>query len=322
MDYRDHKPSLNARLFELLASGLGLRQSSRLLKLSRRCTELKARKIGRHLRRLNTNLRMPLEGSVQFQLDELETYEGRRNTRPLTLPVLMERDSRFIVWAESAKIPPSGRMSQTRREAIAADEKRFGRRPNHSSASVRRTVARGRELAQHLQKVSVATDEKSTYPALLSEGFGKERLVHSKTNRRLARMTWNPLFPINHTEAMARDLMGRLRRDSWLVSKHRRWLDVALHVFIAYRNYVRRRFNVDQESPAQTPWVRPASVDLPRTSVLATRWRTAEHPSAVRRQAFDRAELGKGRGRRRLNRPLRRIPGVSILVLYTEPSQF
>ena len=252
MDYRDHRPSLNARLFELLASGLGLRQSSRLLKLSRRCTELKARKIGRHLRRLNTNLRMPLEGSVQFQLDELETYEGRRNTRPLTLPVLIERDSRFIVWAESAKIPPSGRMSQARRESIAADEKRFGRRPNHSRASVRRTVARGRELARQLQTVFVATDEKSTYPALLSEGFGKERLVHSKTNSRLARMTWNPLFPINHTEAMARDLMGRLRRESWLVSKRRRWLDVALHVFIAYRNYVRRRFNVDQESPAQT----------------------------------------------------------------------
>ena len=50
---------------------------------------------------------------------------------------------------------------------------------------------------------------------------------------------------------MARDLMGRLRRESWLVSKRRRWLDVALHVFIAYRNYVRRRVNPEEESPAQ-----------------------------------------------------------------------
>ena len=64
-------------------------------------------------------------------------------------------------------------------------------------------------------------------------------------------MTWNPLFAINHTEAMARDLSGRLRRESWLVSKQRRYLDIALHVFIAYRNLVRRRFNHDVASPAQ-----------------------------------------------------------------------
>jgi hypothetical protein len=61
----------------------------------------------------------------------------------------------------------------------------------------------------------------------------------------------NPLFPINHTEAMARDLMGRLRKMSWLVSKKGWCLDLALQVFMAYRNYVRRRFNRDRASPAQ-----------------------------------------------------------------------
>ncbi len=48
-----------------------------------------------------------------------------------------------------------------------------------------------------------------------------------------------------------RDLMGRLRRESWLVSKKRRFLDIALHVHMAYRNLVRRRFNTDRESPAE-----------------------------------------------------------------------
>ena len=77
------------------------------------------------------------------------------------------------------------------------------------------------------------------------------KLKPATTNSKLARTTWNPLFPINHTEAIMRDLMGRLRRESWLVSKRRRYLDLALHVFAAYRNYVRRRFNEDQASPAQ-----------------------------------------------------------------------
>ena len=95
------------------------------------------------------------------------------------------------------------------------------------------------------------TDEKSTYPKTAREVFGEDRLVHHRTNSTLERDTRNPLFPINHTEAVARDLMGRLRRDSWLVSKKRRYLDLALALWMAWRNYVRKRFNTDEESPAQ-----------------------------------------------------------------------
>ena len=64
-------------------------------------------------------------------------------------------------------------------------------------------------------------------------------------------MTWNPLFPINHTEAMIRDLLGRMRRQSWLASKKRRYLDLGLQLWIAYRNWARRRFNFDEESAGQ-----------------------------------------------------------------------
>lgn len=251
VDYRDHRPDLNAALFLSLASGLGLRQSARNLGLSPRCCELKSRKLGRHLRRLNLTLRGPLPEGSRLQFDEFETYEGRRNSRPLSVPILLERDSRFVIWAESAAIRPHGRMSEARKRAIAEDERRFGPRRDHSERAIKRTLRRGAELATQLERVELETDEKLTYPRLAKEAFGAERLLHQTTNSKLARMTWNPLFPVNHTEAMVRDLMGRLRRKSWLVSKKRRYLDLALHVFIAYRNYVRRRFNFCEESAAQ-----------------------------------------------------------------------
>ena len=82
MDYGDHRPDLNWPLLQSLASGLGLRQSSRNLRLSLRCTELKFRKLARHVRRLNLNLRGDLPANASFQMDEFETFEGRRNTRP------------------------------------------------------------------------------------------------------------------------------------------------------------------------------------------------------------------------------------------------
>jgi len=251
MDYRDHRPHLNVVVFLSIATGLGLRQTARNVGMTLRCTELKFRKITRHLRHLNLNLRGPLpEGSVLL-LDELETYEGRRNTRPLTVPVLIERERRFVIWGESAPIRPSGRMSAARRRAIAEDEQRFGKRRNRSRAAVYRTLRHGAEMVAGLGEVVLQTDEKSTYPRLAQRAFGKERLRHERTSSKLARTTWNPLFPINHTEAMKRDLMGRLRRDTWLGTKKRRFLDLALQAFMAYRNYVRRRFNRDRESPAE-----------------------------------------------------------------------
>lgn len=250
-DYRDHRPCLNTPLFLLLASGIGLRQSARILGLSLRCLELKARKIARHLRRLGLNLRRPLQGEIALQFDEFETYEGRRNTRPLSVPLLIERESRYIVWAECAPIRPHGRMSPARKRAVLEDELRYGPRKDLSRRSVRRTLRRGAELCARGAQVTVSSDEKPSYPFLLREAFGRRLQGHERTNSELARSTWNPLFPINHTEAMARDLMGRMRRESWLVSKKRRFLDLGLALWSAYRNLVRRRFNDDEFSPAE-----------------------------------------------------------------------
>ena len=251
VDYCDHRPDLNAKLFQLLASGVGLRQSSRLLGLSRRCTELKFRKIARHLRGLNENLRGPLPPDSALQLDELESYEGRRNTRPVTVPMLIERKSRYIIEAESAPIRPRGRMSPARLRAIAEDEARYGKREDGSRRAILSVLQKGAALVEEHETVVLETDEKSIYPTLARQVFGADRLVHVQTSSKLPRANWNPLFAINHTEAMVRDLLGRLRRRSWLVSKKREYLDLGLQLVMAYRNYIRPRFNTDDASPAQ-----------------------------------------------------------------------
>ena len=250
-DYHDHKPHLNAALVRFISSGVGIRQSARMLNLSLRCTELKLRKIGRHLRRLNLNLRSQLSSEANFHFDELETYEGQRNTRPLTLPLLIESRTRYIVWAESAPIRPRGRMSKRRLEAINRSEARFGPRRDLSRQACLRTLSRGAKLAEGARTFVLSSDEKSTYPGLARITWAGKSIVHLRTNSRVVRDEHNPLFPINHEEAMLRDRMGRLRRRSWLVSKKRRYLDICLHVHIAMRNLVGKRFHRDSESPAQ-----------------------------------------------------------------------
>ncbi len=281
-DYRDHRPDLNRWLLLLLASGLGLRQCSRILALSLPCTQLKFRKIARHLRRLNANLPGSLPAVAKLQFDELETYETRRSTRPLTLGVLIERDSRFILGARAAPIRASGPMPARRRRALREDEVRFGRRQSRSRAVVRNMLRRGADLTRDSVSVVLDTDEKKTYPKLARQLFGERRLHHSRTPSTLPRQTWNPLFPINHTEAMARDLTARLRRESWLVSKCRWFLNLQLEIFAAYRNWVRPRFNQDRETPGQMLGFVPRALTIGHLLSWRQDWGTRSlHPLAA-----------------------------------------
>lgn len=295
-DFRDHRPHLNALLFAQVAQGCGIRQTSRLLGLSLRCTELKLRKIARHLRRLNLNLRAPLRGGVSFHLDEFETFEGQRNTRPLSVPMLIESGSRYIVWAESATIRPRGRMTEKRRKAIESAERRHGPRKDNSRRGLVRTLRRGAQLLEPGAPVAVFTDEKSSYPSLVLEELGGRPLAHLRTNSQEVRDTENPLFPINHEEAMARYLMGRLRRESWLHSKKRRYLDLALHLHMAWRNLVGKRFNRDEESPAQVLGLVPRRLGWGECLSWRQDWgRSSIHPVARRGESVWRWEARRAR---------------------------
>ena len=250
-DYRDHKPYLNARLFDLITMGVGIRMCSRRLGLSLRCTELKLRKMAAHLQQLNLTMRRPLHGDVEFQFDELETYETDRSLCPVTVPLLLERNTRFLIWAESATIRPKGTMTPKRRRKLDRWEEKHGRRMDRSKGAIHRTLKHGADLLAPGAELTLFTDEKLTYPALARGAFGAKLVEHDKTNSKLIRNTRNPLFPINHEDARSRNMVGRLHRQSWLVSKMRKYLDPALHFHIAFRNLVRQRFNWEKESPAQ-----------------------------------------------------------------------
>ena len=287
MDFRDHRPDLNARLFEFLISGAGLRQSARILKLSLRCTELKFRELARHLRRLNLNLQAPLSAKSILQFDEFETFEGTRVVRPLTIAFLIEKETRFLVWAESARIPVRSRRSKKRKALKLSPEEERRRKADGSRSGIERTLRRGAALTSAAGSVQLETDKKSSYVTLGREVFGEARLKHSRTSSRLVRDEKNPLFAINQAEAMARDLLGRLRRDSWLASKKRRYLDLALAMYASWRNLVRLRFNKDEESAAQLLGFLPRRLSSQEILSWRQEWRERSiHPLALGSQSI------------------------------------
>jgi len=266
-DYRDHRPEWNVPLFMLLASGVGLRQSARVLDANPRSVQDKKQKIARTFELLHRNLCPGLQAGRTFVLDEEETYEGA-SIRPLTMPVLIEKESWFVVATAVGSIrrlAPAGSARRVRQQL----EERPGLRPDQSRECVHAVLSTLAQKVPH-GTILLRTDQKASYAKIAKDVFG-ERLVHETTAGTLVRGTHNPLFPINTTLAMTRDNCGRLRRRSWLVTKKAERLQNHLLIFTVYRNYVRRRFNRDQEAntPAKILGLLPRN--LHRHEVLA--WR-------------------------------------------------
>jgi hypothetical protein len=241
-DYRDRKPAANVGVFQLLSSGVGLRQTARLTGLGVHAVQCKFRKISRVLRGLNRNLLQRLPRGRTFLFDELETYEDL-SILTLTVPVLIEKESRLVVATGTAPTRRVHKRGSERQRWLAAHEQAHGKRRDYGRASVAGAFRRFRHLLGG-EAAKLITDEKALYGSLCRRLFGGQ-VEHRRYSSQLLRDTRNPLFPINHTEAMLRDNCGRLRRRSWLVSKRGRYLRLQLELFTAYRNWHRRRRNRD-----------------------------------------------------------------------------
>lgn len=250
LDYRDRRPHDNALLFQLLTSGVGLRQAGRVLGLDVHAVQKKFRKIARHLRMLNRNLLTGLPAGRTLMIDELESFE-QRSIEPLTVPVLIDRNSKFVIATDVAPIRRVAKGGSWRRRWLERHEAKVGRRRDRGNDCVRQVFGRMERLLGG-RPATLISDEKATYARQCRHRFGVQ-VEHRTVPSTLPRNVFNPLFAINLTDAMMRDNNGRLRRRSWLVSKAGRFLKLQLELFAAYRNWHRRRHNDDP--PDRTPGV-------------------------------------------------------------------
>lgn len=281
IDYRDRKPWLNAVLLRHLISSGGLRQGGRVLGLDAHAVQKKFRKLARHVRLLNRNLLQRLPGGRTFVFDEMETYE-QSSIRPVTVPVLVEKESKLVVAVGVAPIRRVARRGSRRHRWLLREESEHGRRPDHGHRCVRKVLARLKRLLDGKAAILV-TDEKAAYAALCRKKVAGD-VQHLTVSGRAVRSVYNPLFVVNLTEAMLRDNSGRLRRRTWLVSQKRSRLLLQLHLFQAYRNWTRRRTNKDPEglTPGVQLGLLPGQLGFDELAGWRQDWRGRSiHPASV-----------------------------------------
>ncbi len=255
----------------LLVSKVTHRQTARMLRIDRKTVHRRLRLWGPALRELHETMldRARHRGGLGgfFSLDELETYEHNRRLKPVTMPVLIHTDTRFIVHLEVGQLPARGGLQ-------GGDLKRKqqqGPRPSESTIMVRRCFESLKANHDPQQLLQLVTDQKRTYKPEVRALFAGRIAAHATESSKRARNVSNPLFPINHTLATLRDHVSRLVRRTWAASKQRSQLLHHAWIFAVWKNYARGVTNLRWRStPAMA--LRLCDRKLQASDLLRWRW--------------------------------------------------
>ena len=242
-DYRYHRPHINVHVAQGLISKVTLRQIARTAGCNLKTVARRVPLLRRHFELVQQNVLASKPNALSadgnfFVFDELETFEQNRIEKPLTVPVVIEGNTGFVIHSEVGTLPP-------RRKCVGAPE-----RKNESPQVVLRCL---QAVAKHLlpqSKPYFVSDKKSVYIKALELVF-PQGVFHRRVASDEPRNCANPLFRINHTFAMMRDNISRLVRRNWGHSKLAARQADHNWIYTGYRNFVRPITNrcVD-ETPA------------------------------------------------------------------------
>jgi hypothetical protein len=263
----------NRAIFGCFVSRVNHRQAARILHVNRKTIERRLRRWGPALKEYHERQleRVRLRGGLggTWTLDEQETFEHDRRLAPVTLPILIQWRTYFVLHAETAPLPARGNLSRFDEGRKKIREERFGRRRNGSAEAVTRCFEAWRRVHDG-RLAHLITDRKSTYPGLFKRSFVHCFGSHVRIASTDTRNHGNPLFPINHTLAMLREHVSRLARRTWAASKLRERLELHLWIWIAWRNYVR---GITNQARNVTPAMATGVTGSPLSVTRILRWR-------------------------------------------------
>ena len=167
------------------------------------------------------------------QLDEMFTFEHTK-MKPIAISVIVDADNFRILGAVAARSPATGHLAEKSR-------KKYGKRLDE-------TPGKRDKLLESLKAVidpgcCFQSDMHTEYPGVIGEHFPEAS--HEATKGRKACITgqgelkeggFDPLFCINHIQALLRDRIKRLARRTWCTTKKIEYLQMHLELMLDYYN--------------------------------------------------------------------------------------
>ena len=232
--YNQKKRRINYPLKKLLASCISMRRAALILGVTRKTVSRKLIFLGTLCREEHQLFLESQKGQIEdIQFDELQTIEHTK-CKPLSVAVAVSSCGRKIVGAVVSSMPATGYLAKV-------SFKKYGKRPDHR-----------REGLRHLLKsihgavspsVNIYSDKHPYYRPLVSTYFPEASYYQTKGapsavtgQGELKKQTRDPLFYINHTQAMLRANINRLVRKTWCTTKDPDRLSDHLAIYMSFHN--------------------------------------------------------------------------------------
>jgi transposase-like protein len=233
--YRQKKRKINPRVYELLCSGVSQRRCAKILKVTRRTVVRKFLFLAAKARFENLKILMHARAVTEVQFDDLETFEHTK-MKPLSVTLAVEKSTRRILGFKVAQMPAKGLLARKAR-------KKYGPRPDHR-AEARRRLFEKLQYVVH-KNALFESDNNPHYPPDVKKYF-PEAIHQTVPGARgavvgqgeLKKLTFDPLFTLNHTFAMLRANINRLFRKTWCTTKLPGRLDDHIELYVHYHNNV------------------------------------------------------------------------------------
>jgi hypothetical protein len=168
------------------------------------------------------------------QFDEMETFEVSK-LQPVAISLAVRPKTGEIIDVGIATMKAKGHLADLAwLKGIERDDTR-----DDARRSVMATVARCAK-----DRITVASDALACYPKIIKAAMPQADIKQIPAGRKDPDGRFDSLFGINHTCALLRHDLSRLRRKTWVTTKRLDRLFLHLYLYIAYHNkYSKQMFS-------------------------------------------------------------------------------
>ena len=235
--YRQKKRRLNHKIYILLCSGNSIRRIAFLLNTHRITVSRKLQFLAQQARVEHTELLLNLSKKnkkiEKIQFDELETSEHTK-CKPIAIELVVEEKRRMILGVKASSMPAKGKIAKKAR-------KKYGFRVDQRKQGWEKVFNQIKDCVS--PELIGTSDSHTLYPSLFKKTFPKGKHIQVKGVRgcivgqgELKKISYDPLFSLNHTCAMFRANVNRLIRRTWCTTKKMNFLQDHLDLYVKFHN--------------------------------------------------------------------------------------
>ncbi len=237
LEFGQKKRRVNFLLLKLFCSKVSQRRAAKIAGVNKNTVAHKfdywAKKAELKNRKFNEKLAKNPAQHIQF--DDLITKE-KTKLKPLSVTVAVDVTRKYILCAEVSQIAAFGHLAKISR-------KKYGKRKSNHLENLNSTFS---ELTKVVgERALIESDEHRNYEPVVRRYFPRAEYLQYKSEKgciagqgELKKVSFDPIFQINHTLAMMRDSIATMVRRSWCCTQDPKRLTGHMQIFIYYYNQI------------------------------------------------------------------------------------